>query len=89
MDRIEIELGDGRKLVAYPYSSEEMYKEVWIDVEGTDGSTTPIAIVGCRAGLPITDFTAKLWTRRDTVDGEDYDKEIHIESMEEPENEES
>lgn len=82
MNRIEIELGDGRKLVAYSYASEDMYKEIWIDVEGPDGSTTPIAIVGCPAGLPITDFTAKLWTRKNTADGEDYDKEIHIESME-------
>jgi hypothetical protein len=82
MNRIEIELGDGRKLVAYPYSETSKFKEVWIDVESADGDTTPIAVIGCQAGLPIREFTARLWASRD---GEEYDKEIHIESMEEPE----
>ncbi|MBQ2485951.1 MAG: hypothetical protein II518_02690 [Candidatus Methanomethylophilus sp.] len=82
MDRIEIELGDGRKLVAYPYSDQEHFKEVWVDVENKDGSTIPIAVIGCTAELPIREFIARLWTGKNVSDGTDYDKEIHIESME-------
>ena len=81
MGRIEIELGDGRKLVAYPYSEKSKFKEVWVDVESADGDTIPIAVVGCHAGLPSRKFTARLWSSRNC---EEYDKEIHIESMEEP-----
>jgi len=80
--QFKIDLGDGRKLVAHSYFEESIYKEVWIEVENTDGSLVPIAIVGCHAGIPIHEFTARLWTRKDATDGTDYDKEIHIESME-------
>lgn len=85
--KISIDLGDGRKLVAYPYADENAYKEIWVDVEDKDGASTPVAIIGCQAGVPIREFTARLWAGKETEDGTEWSHEIHIEHMEASEDE--